>query len=273
MNTKWLIPDLSPTEQHSVAKSKSIEKDRWDNNYHENSYYDVWSITEDHEVLSLFTKQIEGSNLFVLIPGCGSKTHLQRTICKEFAGLLTLVVCSDWSQSAISLASKEFSSPAVKYVIADTSDLSFDSDSFDYVVISNSILSESDCLNRQMLSECNRVLKSGGKLIGLFPSIFATYEMCHLEPSCSQWLTDGTIDIEKNRFFEKTQNLPQIFYSPIRLRRIFIESRFNINSISLYFFDSEHALRETARIYGVSPDSGLAIWEFFIVAEKPRKIA
>jgi len=83
----------------------------------------------------------------------------------------------------------------VIYKKEETSHLSFFDNHFDVVIISNSILSENDLLNRRMLRECYRVLKKGGLLCGLFPSIFVPYEMALLDKRFSHFIVHKNIYI------------------------------------------------------------------------------
>jgi len=76
------------------------------------------------------------------------------------------------------------------------------------------------------------------------------------------------LDIASNSFYESTQNLRQIFYTPIRLKTIFEEIGFIRRNFEFYFFDNDYFEKENERIYGLPQDSGLCIWEIFTVLEK-----
>lgn len=258
---KWVINVENVEEDCKVGK-----KEDWDENYQKFQYEDVWSITEDIEVCKKLTTRINEDSKKILIPGCGSKTHLQDYINAIYNNVE--IFCTDWSRYALEIAKGSKNENNAYYLIDDMTEMQFESDTFDNIIISNSILSGNDKQNRKMVGECYRVLKEGGILSGLFPSIFSIYEISYLDNRFEYLRKDGIINIENNTFYEKTQGLHQIFYTPIRLRRIFEENKFRIDKFELFFCNTEHLLKENERIYNIPRESDLVPWEFFLELRK-----
>ncbi len=265
------LPHIGNAEEDEILKlirhDFEMEEKAWDHDHAINQYRNVFSITDDVEVCMRLTKGIDENVEKVLIPGCGSKTNLQRHIVENFTNIRS-IDCTDWSQSAIDQASAGYSHEKIRYWKEDSSALPFQHASFDYVIISNSILSNQDVLNRKMIQECHRVLKRGKPLYGMFPTIYCAAEFTYLDTRFAHWLTDGTIDLTKNSFYEREQKLNQIFYTPLRLKQILQEAGFTRRSFEICFFDNAYFERENEKIYGIPPDSGLSIWEILVSMEK-----
>lgn len=276
---KWII---SPNGRPNIASIDDVEADilfedirrnigpeelSWDSEHVIHQYNNVFSITDDSSTCAALTKGISKSVKTVFIPGCGSNPNLQKYIVQNYPTIET-IYCTDWSQNAINQAAKKFSHKKIRYRREDTSALSFEANSIDNVIISNSILSGFDLQNRKMIHQCHRVLKRGGLLCGFFPTIHCALEFSFLDRRFAHWLTDGTIDLSKNSFYEVSQKTSQIFYSPLRLNQIFQEVGFHRKAFEIYFFDDEYFRMESERIYGLPPDSGLYVWEILAVLEK-----
>lgn len=159
MERKWVIP--SPKNQTTTPQ-------RWEENFQAMEYEDVWSITEDPEICATLVRGLPATTKSVLIVGCGSKTNLQRYVL-EHCPAVECVFCTDCSTKALDLARAEFSHPKIKYQEENTTRLSFSPDTFDAILVCNSIIDHDDLTNRQMVSECYRVLRPGGGTFRALP--------------------------------------------------------------------------------------------------------
>ena len=257
-------------EEHAIKSARESiveERNAWDLMFKDEAYESVWSMTNDPEVRNRLTRNMSERATQVLIPGCGSRTFLQRHIV-EYAPGVRRIVCTDWSAEALKRAAGDFSHPKLVYQEEDTSRMTFARNSFDTVLVVNSILSSNDLLNRRMVQDCFRVLKRGGKLIGFFPTIFAASELANLDTRLARWKSPGIIDEGKNSFFEPAQGMRQLFYTPLRLRQIFHEAGVKRITMEVCFFDSPYFRQESHRIYGLPRGSGLYVWELLVIAEK-----
>lgn len=79
-------------------------------------------------------------------------------------------------------------------------------------VIVNSIVSEDDRENRQMLRSCTQALRPGGLLAGFFPTVFANLDIGHLDEN-AEWLRRS--DLPTNTFYEAAHDATQIFYTDL----------------------------------------------------------
>ncbi|MBU2643407.1 class I SAM-dependent methyltransferase [bacterium] len=255
------------TIESSFPLKRKNEKDCWEKNYLENYYDEVLNVTGCQRVNQRITQCLDPTVQRVHIPGCGSKPHLQRYLIENFPNL-DKVICTDWSETALTLARRSFDHPKLVYQQADTSQLNPDDGPCDCVIVVNSILSASDILNRQMIRACHRVLKQGGLFIGLFPDVLCSVELSSISSELSE-LLDGTIDVGKNMVYERRQGMNQIFYTPLRLKQIFIEAGFEIkfDHIQRIAFDSPFFQGEYLRLYGLQ-DPDLCIWENIVEVKK-----
>jgi SAM-dependent methyltransferase len=214
-----------------------------------------------------------------LIPGCGSEIYLQKTIL-EFCPHIGKVYSTDFSDMAIKESIKKWHGLHINTSDNEQRFIFLEADStklleqhpdwknkFDYILVVNSVLSEDDIKNRQMLKEFYHVLKPGGKLYGYFPTIFCDLEIAYLSQANSHWLTDGSINLVENAFYYKDINARQIFYTPLRLNRIFKEIGFKQLSFEVIFCDSDILVESSKETYEVDePD--VYQWEFLVRLEK-----
>jgi ubiquinone/menaquinone biosynthesis C-methylase UbiE len=254
MDVKWQIPSLPETPAP------------WDRD-HQGGYTNVWGITHDKCTRDALLKCIPNGTQTILIPGCGSETHLQQHLIDEHKELHE-VHCTDWSQEAINRARASFSNRKVQYRKENTASLSYVDGTFDVALIVNSILSSDDKLNHDMVRECYRVLRPGGKLIGFFPTILCALDMSYLDANFSKLRESGAIRLEHSTFFEEKQGLRQIYYTPLRLARIAKEAGFHREKFEVVFFDSELMQKETERYYQVPEGNDVFIWEILAVLRK-----
>jgi ubiquinone/menaquinone biosynthesis C-methylase UbiE len=277
---KWIITPENKKNYDKISKDEwlsiynkekkraEIEYLNWENNYSTKKYTNVWSMTKDKYLLKFILKEVELNSGIekILIPGCGSMTNLQKFLHNKLPNIKK-ILCTDISHNAIKQAQsntqRRYSNKIIykKYDSCDFYDVP--NEYFDMVIIVNSILSENDIINRKILSECYRILKKSGNLIGFFPSVFCIYEISFLEDKFSHY-KDDYINIYKNKFYEKNQKSSQIFYTPLRLNRIFKEAGFKREKFELYFCDSDYFIKENDRIYELGKSSDVCIWEFFV---------
>jgi len=261
-NYKWLIPSNRLTSEPELWKE------------HEDYNAKVFSLTEDPALCETLIGDIPNSpQIEVLIPGCGSLIKLQEELLKK-CPYIGKVWCTDLSQIAINLAKKNwatsnFCRETVEFAEVNSANLTEIrpnwNNHFDYILVVNSVLSSKDEENRQMIGEFYKALKPGGKLYGFFPTVFCGLEIAHLVKDRAYRLTDGTINLPYSSIYENKQNRYQIFYTPLRLNRIFKEAGFKRLSFEIYFCDSKYF--NTKEIYGYD-DPDICIWEFLVKLEK-----
>ena len=254
-----------------IAKENSFidgESEMWEQSYIETQYCDIYSATDDLVIRNKLTRGIDEKTKIILIPGCGSKTKLQKHIINNYPEVEE-VYCTDWSKTSLAHAQTDFYDGKVIYQVQDTRKTTFPNNKFDMVIISNSIVSGQDLSNRLMVDECYRILKPGGIFVGLFPTILGSCDVALLRDNPkANWLLDGTINLYKNTFYERFQNVTQLFYSPLRLRRIFNESGFRDIEFEICFFDSDFCVKESEKIYGIPADSDIYLWEILVKSKK-----
>jgi SAM-dependent methyltransferase len=282
---KWLIP--------SCLASKSIEEEKTDwNQTHQDYSKNVFSLTQDPKLSEMLVHPSRQSPGFdipnsraikVLIPGCGSEIHLQKTLL-EFCPQIGQVCCTDFSNTAIERAKKHWQqfdrdgrlkSQQLIFEESDSTRLTEQkpdwTNKFDYVLVVNSVVSGDDVKNRQMLGEFYKVLKPGGKLYGFFPTIFWDLEVTYLSRSKAHWLTDGTINLSDSAYYDKKYNDRQIFYTPLRLNRIFKEAGFKRLSFEVHFGDSDILVANLKNVDVESIDEpDIYSWQFLVRFEKEK---
>ncbi|GAB2198502.1 class I SAM-dependent methyltransferase [Sessilibacter sp. MAH4] len=253
---KWLI--------ENEGKLTDIQRESYWKNTHLNENYEtVWSMTDDHKVREKLIREIEiFENSKILIPGCGSRVTLQNQIAM-MVDEVEEILCTDFAD-VIDKAKLNDNHIKIKYDVRNSQKLGF-RDEWDIIIVVNSILSENDEENRNILESCFESLKPGGFLVGMFPTIFATLDMGYLEEN-SEFL--NRVDAVKSSYREDKQGLWQIFYTPLRLRRIMLESGFDLKKMEIFFCDSEYFIEHSREYYGIQ-DPDMVIYELFISAQKP----
>ncbi len=257
MKSKWDI-------QHPDILNKQQRQQYWKHAHCHKNYDSVWNMTEDEgvrrKILDALTARADVSTLLIL--GCGSRVLLQNEIARHYPE--ADILCT-YFPAVIDKAASQPNADNIRYEERDSKNLGFDG-KWDAVIVVNSILSESDAENSNILRSCCLALKTGGVLIGFFPTIFATLEIAHLKND-EKWLE--CIDIKKSSFYEQKQKLWQIFYTLLRLRFILREAGFAKETIEIFFCDSEYFLAHARDYYGVE-DADMPLYEQFVVAYKRR---
>jgi len=281
-NFKWLIPpnfSSTPTEK---------EKLTWDEFHKDYGKY-IINVTPDANLCETIINPSRKTPGFdipnspeikVLIPGCGSEIYLQNKLL-EICPQIGQIFCTDFSQKAIELAqenwqkiTKDINSRTEQFIFAEADSTKLTEqkpdwkNKFDYVIVVNSVLSDDDFKNRQMIREFYQVLKPGGKLYGFFPTIYCDLEIAYLIPSKSYLITEGIISLtDSANYYQKNRCTRQIFYTPLRLNRIFQEAGFRRMNWEIFFGDSDVSAANYQQKMGIE-DPDIYQWEFLVRLEK-----
>jgi hypothetical protein len=235
---KWLIPDaVSMTREERAAYWEDV---------HENADYgNVYSLTDDHALRDLLLSDLVAADAHdILIPGCGSRVELQRQIVEELP--LAMVHCVDFP-GVVAVAERRFQHPNVTYTGADVTDLT-EHGRYDALVHVTSVVSERDLENRAIMRSTTRCLTKGGRFLGIFPTVFATLDIA--VTTGETWRAEN-VDLNTSRYNEPTQGVSQIFYTPLRLRRIAKECGLTEIRMGVFFNDSDYLRAEGSRHYGL----------------------
>lgn len=108
-----------------------------------------------------------------------------------------------------------------------------------YVLLVNAVVSSEDETNRQMMQEFGKVLKPGGKLYGYFPTTLCFLEIAYFSRKHAHCITEGYIDVYGNKVWDADWQDAQIYYTPLRLHRIFKEAGLKRLSLEMEFLDFE----------------------------------
>ncbi|MCT7976059.1 class I SAM-dependent methyltransferase [Laspinema olomoucense] len=251
---KWLIPS-SP---NLGSKSLEEEKALWDKN-HEDYTNTSFSITQDPKICKTLIRpehcpgyDIPNSpDIKVLIPGCGSEIYLQKTLL-EFCPQIGQVYCTDFSKTAIEKSQADWKkaegdsrihNQEIVFEEVDSTRITEQkpewNEKFDYVLLANSVVSSEDKTNREMIREFGKVLKPGGKIYGYFPTTLCFLEIAYFSRKHAHCVTEGFIDVYGNKVWDAEWQEAQIYYTPLRLNRIFKEAGLKQLSLEMQFLDYE----------------------------------
>jgi len=245
--------------------SDAERRQYWETTHAEENYETVWSMTEDPDVRNKLTREIQAIDRYekILVPGCGSKTVLEQQFAERLSDVRE-ICCTDYP-GVVEVARRHCQHEKIRYEARDLRHLNFDRE-WDIVAIVNSVLSESDAENRQILKSCFEALAPGGALVGMFPTIFAPIDIAYLEKTRDRL---QYVDLERSSLYETKQKIWQIFYTPLRLRQILKEAGYRLEKMEIFFCDSPYFLEHSRQYYGMDdPDN--VIYEFSIVARKPE---
>jgi hypothetical protein len=254
---KWLIEppnELLPADRRAY----------WERTHTSGDIENIWSVTDDAGALQKFGDELKmlAARKRILIPGCGSKVSLQNHVADSFADI-DEILCTDFDL-VVKIAASQSNHPKIRYAARDSARLGFENE-FDVVIDVNATLSDSDVENREILGACFGALREGGVLIGMFPTILCAVDAGYLQADRAEL---EQVDLERSSFYEKSQALWQIFYTPLRLRQILKEAGFHMRKMEVYFCDSEFFLRQNETIYNIA-DHDIVTYELLVVAEKP----
>ena len=137
-----------------IKEFKEFEKEGWEDAA--NTYHKLWGkLTRNAALQMLNLLHVKkGSSLLDLATGAGYVAVEANRRGAEVTGI-------DISLNQIELAKSI--TPGINYVLGDMERLSFKNDSFDFVTINLGLLHSLQ--PEEIISECYRVLKPGGKLI------------------------------------------------------------------------------------------------------------
>jgi SAM-dependent methyltransferase len=259
MKHKWVVEGLGHT-----AMSRVEREAYWASVHLDAGYENVVSLTEDRSVQDRIVgalRSLRGCER-VLIPGCGSCTALQERLVLELPDVR--IMCVDFP-AVVDAAEGRFAHERVEYVSHDMARPHWRAE-FDAVVVVNSILSDSDLENRQILASCHDALRPGGILTGFFPTAFAAFEAALiLGDDARLALVDPATAIK----YEPAQDAYQMFYTPLRLRQVLREAGFVRELLAIEFLDSEHFLGPARDVATLGEgDDDLVLYEHFVVAER-----
>lgn len=240
---KWQLPSSQ------VQQTDFDYKAYWETSHAELDYGDVFSVTEDEQLLKRLSDPIVDlvgtSGARVLVPGCGSRGRLERHLVERVP--YVHVVATDFER-VVSVAASRFDHAQVEFLARDTRKLGYNA-IYDAAVPVNSILSDDDSDNRAMIASTARAIRPGGIFVGLFPTIFGLADLSYCDPNYRNWL--DFIDLHESRYRDQVQKQSQILYTPLRLRAILVEAGLVDIEISIFFCDSAHLRAEASRMYGI----------------------
>ncbi len=252
MKPRWLIEgdDDLPEDRRRLWEREHLERD----------YETTFSVGEDEGVIAQVVDATLGTprHRDILIAGCGSRTELQQHLLDR-APADTEVVATDFAP-VISRAAERFSHPRLTY--ASLEDARNWKQRFDVVVAVNVLVMERDLENRSLLREWATMLREGGTLVALLPMLFCGLELALLSGRDDLW---ACLDLEGSSWREKHQNIKQIEYSPLRLRRALAEVGLRLNDLRIVFLAADSSRRQ-ARIHYALDDEDLLVYEQLIVA-------
>lgn len=230
---------------------------------HQNDYKDVWSLTQDPKALDMIL-DVMFDNLChrTLVLGCGSRGILEHKIA-EMDPWVQDIIATDFQGVIDCIKPNESHSPRVKYEARNSANLGYEN-YFDAIVVVNSILSHDHQENIDILKSCHKALNSKGILIAFFPTIFCSVDLMH---TCGKIGYADLINLKENKFRDPNQNISQIFYTPLNLRKALRDTGFKLKTMEIAFFDSEHAISESKKHYGLQGTDDV-VYEHFVVASK-----
>ncbi|TAG75264.1 MAG: class I SAM-dependent methyltransferase, partial [Oscillatoriales cyanobacterium] len=215
----------------------------------------------------------------VLIPGCGSEIYLQKTLL-EFCPQIGQIYCTDFSKTAIEKARADWgkadgdarlNNQQIVFEEVDSTRIIEQkpewNDKFDYVLLANSVVSSEDKTNRQMIREFGKVLKPSGKIYGYFPTTLCFLEIAYFSRKHAHCVTEGFIDVYCNKVWDAEWQDAQIYYTPLRLNRIFKEAGLKQLCLEMEFLDYEPFVSMfKAQIQHDDPD--IFLWHLLVRYEK-----
>ena len=246
------------------------ERTLWENT-HKNQGYSgkIFSLLDSEKVLTKFKVElskirIDSSSVRILIPGCGSNANLQ-ICCHEVFGDRAVIDALDWSKEAIDIAKEQTDRLGIDVTYYNQSyyEMSLDKSSYDLIIVSNAIVSQSNENNVKAMANLSSLLKSGGRFTGLFPSPFNMLDYALTNPEAVHWLSSGIVNVEERTINEDGFS-SQRFFSPLEMYRLFKQLNLEIDSFEIFFYDDSCFAKQISELYRVSNSPEYCFWGYFI---------
>lgn len=250
------------------------EKKNWELTHGKTGYSNrIFSLLNSNLVLKKFKSELleiktEEGNINILIPGCGSNVNLQ-ICCNNALGGRAIINALDWSKEAINISKTQTDNLGinVNYYNQSYYELSLKPSSFDIILMSNAIVSESHENNINAIKNLTRLLKPNGHLIGLLPSPFNMLDYALSNSDAHHWLTDGTLNIEGRSVYERDFG-KQRFFSPLELHMLFKELKCQVEKFELFFYDDDDFAEQISKLYDIEFNNNYCFWGYFIKTKK-----
>ncbi|MDH6356353.1 class I SAM-dependent methyltransferase [Parabacteroides sp. PF5-9] len=249
-------------------------RDKWNKNYMDYQYKDVFSILDSPCIIDKFRNSIsifkeKKKIIRILIPGCGSNTKIQQ-LCYSIYKENIDIYAVDWSEEAIAIAKKETNllNIPVEYINCNFNCLPFDDDFFDIVIISNSIVSDSHENNINALNEFARLLNPDGLITGNFPCAFGMFDYALTSGLADHWLTTGIVDIISRTVYEESQDMHQRFFTPLELFSVCKEMQLKIESMNILFYDGADFAQQMSTLYQLPYNENFSLWGLYVNIKK-----
>ncbi|MBI1327657.1 MAG: methyltransferase domain-containing protein [Alphaproteobacteria bacterium] len=230
---------------------------------HKAGYDDVFSLTEDEALRTRIVSELASDVQNILIPGCGSRGHLEKHIAQAFPR--AQIICTDFPKVVEIAKDKNGDIKNVEYRVCDSVSVHELPEKFDAVIIVNAVVSGENQENVEMVKSSLQALRAGGQLIGFFPTIFCALDISY---RASMPGIRSCIDLETSTFHDPVQKEGQIFYTPLQLRQIFQAAGYQQARIEIYYLDTPHFEAEAERLYGVD-SRNTPLYQHLVLARAP----
>ncbi len=194
---------------------------------------------------------------YVLNMGAGSTSHLNKALVEEG----NKVVASDFCQTMLDVAEKEFTHLNLEYILADSRDMRdvFKDETFDAVISVNSILPSERSQVDEMIGEAYRVLKKDG--------IFVAFLVAFGSPSklVQKLEVDLNLDYEQKRMRDTTGW--QCFHTPKTIKGMMEKAGFQKYDYEKVFLKTKIEIDEMKRLYDIDTRKSF-VFEYLLTAYK-----
>lgn len=261
----WDIPDSCRT------LPLSGEREYWAGEHKRG--YEVLSLSDAPSIRNRICDSVKShilghlaGNAKILVAGCGTSTELELALSEELP--TADIVCGDFPK-VVAIAEKNFAKARdalpgdysnIRYKPVDSTSITARGH-YDIIITVNSVLSSKHATNQKIMENFCAALKPGGKVIGLFPTIAALSDI----ESVTGKKHPHKIDKDRNAFFEETQGVEQILYSPLRFRHLAVSAGFVVERLEILFFDSDDIAPAVKQYYKefMAEDEDVVLYEMF----------
>jgi SAM-dependent methyltransferase len=213
----------------------------------------VFSLTSVPERRAQLISGLKGQRILNL--GCGSTPYLNQNLIE----LGKTVYASDFCEDMLEESKKSYAHKNLRHILGDSRQLPFESEVFDSVLSSNSILPESRSEVVKILSECKRVLTKEGRLVAFLPAF-----------DCGLYFKNEkgwSIKLDEERLREHDTIGWQCFHTPESIEKEFSLGGLNLVSLEKIFLNTPNEISQIRRIYNLDTSEN-PIWEYLAVGEK-----